>query len=150
MAEEVGNVVDLNGEYRFKADSKGRVSLPAKFRKVLSNDLVVTKSLDDQCIYAFEVPAFNGWVAQLFEDRFGGYSASNREHSRLRTALKARAFDVQVDSAGRIMIPADQRATAGIDKDVVIVGNTGYFEIWDAQRYDAMNSEIDLGVLFSS
>ncbi|NPD31456.1 division/cell wall cluster transcriptional repressor MraZ [Eggerthellaceae bacterium zg-1084] len=149
MTEEVSTVVDLNGEYRFKVDSKGRMSLPAKFRKALSNDLVVTLSPDSECVYVFETPSFNRWVTQLFEDRFGGYSASNREHSRLRTALKARAFDVQVDGAGRIMLPADQRDAVSIDKEVVIVGNTGYFEVWDAARYDAMASEVDLSLLFS-
>ena len=35
-----------------------------------------------------------------------------------------------------------------IDTDVVIVGNTGYFEIWDAKRYDAVDDETDLGLLF--
>ena len=80
---------------------------------------------------------------------FGGYVASNKQHSRLRTVLKSRAFDVQVDAAGRIALPADQRAEVGVDKDVVIVGNTGYFEVWDAARYDEMSAEIDLGLLFS-
>ncbi len=147
--DEALNTVDLNGEYRFKIDAKGRMSLPAKFRKALSSELVVTRSLDDECIYVFETPSFNAWVSQLFEDKFGGYVASNKQHSRLRTVLKSRAFDVQVDAAGRIALPADQRAEVGVDKDVVIVGNTGYFEVWDAARYDEMSAEIDLGLLFS-
>ena len=37
---------------------------------------------------------------------------------------------------------------AGIGKDVVVVGNTGYFEVWDAKRYDEQDDEVDLGLLF--
>ena len=40
------------------------------------------------------------------------------------------------------------RQAVGIDKEVVVVGNTGYFEIWDAKRYDAVDDETDLGLLF--
>ena len=44
MAEEGNKVVDLNSAYRHKVDAKGRMSLPASFRKVLSTDLVVTSN----------------------------------------------------------------------------------------------------------
>ena len=43
--------VDLNGEFHFKVDAKGRVALPAKFRKVLTKDLVVTLELGNECVY---------------------------------------------------------------------------------------------------
>ena len=149
MMEEGKQTVNLNGEFRFKIDAKGRMSLPAKFRKVLSNELVVTRSIDDECLYVFDEGEFNRWVDQLFEDRFGGYVSTNKTHQGLRRKLKSRASDVQVDAAGRVMLLSDQRSAVGIDKDVVIVGNTGYFEVWDAQRYDEMDQEIDLGLLFS-
>ena len=143
--EEGKHTVALNGEFRFKIDAKGRMSLPAKFRKLLSDELVVTRSLQDECIYVFDDGQFEQWVNQLFVDSFGGYRSNNAKHVGLRRKLKSRARDVQVDSAGRVMIAADQREAVGIDKDVVIVGNTGYFEVWDAKRYDDMDAEIDLG-----
>ena len=148
MAEDVNKVVDLNGLYRHKVDAKGRMSLPASFRKVLSTDLVVTRHPDDDCLYVFEPQAFNDWVAGVFEDAFGKFDSSNDLHVRLRRKLKSRAVDVSIDAAGRIMLSADQRAAAGIGKDVVVVGNTGYFEVWDAKRYDEQDDEVDLGLLF--
>ena len=146
---EAKATVDLNGEFRFKTDAKGRMSLPAKFRKALSSELVVTLDPQNECIRVFETEAFNAWVVDLFEDRFGGFNSSDPMHIKLRRKLKARAFDVQVDSAGRIMLPAEQRQEVGIDRDVVIVGNTGYFEVWDAQRYEAVNAETDLSEFLS-
>lgn len=139
---------DLNGRYRFKVDDKGRVSLPAKFRKVVSKDLVVTESPLNGSLWVFESEGFNKWIDQVFIDRFGRYDASSTQHMSLRTTLKSRAEDVQMDASGRIMLPAEMRGAADISKDVVIVGNTGYFEVWDAKRYDQMNQEADLSLLF--
>lgn len=141
--------VDLNGQHSFKVDAKGRVALPATFRKVLSKDLVVTREPKDECVYVFEKPDFNDWVDKLFEDRFGGYKESDPQHVKLRRKLKTRAYDVEVDASGRIMLSQDVRAAAGIDKDVVVAGNTGRVEIWDAKRFEQMDEEIDLGLLFS-
>lgn len=142
--------VDLNGEFHFKVDAKGRVALPAKFRKVLSKDLVVTPELRDKCVYVFETPDFNSWVDQLFVSRFGSYNPADEMHTMLRIKLKSRANDVEVDTSGRIMLSADVRAAAGIDKEVVIVGNTGRFEIWDAKRYEQAFQQVDLGLFYDS
>lgn len=141
--------VDLFGEFRFKVDAKGRLALPAKFRKVLSKDLVVSRELTDECLYVFEPDGFNDWVTQLFEDKFGGYNATNRQHVKLRTKLKSNADNVEVDSAGRIVLNAKMREACGIDKEVVLVGNTGHFEIWDAKAYDEAFEDIDLGIFYS-
>ena len=148
MAEDTEKVVDLNSAYRHKVDAKGRMSLPSSFRKVLSTDLVVTRNPKDECLYVFEPQAFNDWVAGVFEDKFEKYDRTNDLHVRLRRKLKARAADVSVDASGRIMISAEQREAVGIEKDVVVVGNTGYFEIWDAKRYDRVDEDTDLGLLF--
>ncbi len=141
-------IVDLNGEYRFKVDEKGRVSLPSKFRKMLSKDLVVTRNPQDECLWVFETAGFNHWIEKLFDDRFDGYDSSDKQHIALRRKLKSRSEDISVDGSGRITLPADKRAKVGIDKDVVIIGNTGYFEVWDAKRYDEMDEEVDLDLLF--
>jgi MraZ protein len=141
--------VDLNGEFHFKVDGKGRMALPAKFRKVLSKDLVVTPEITNECIYVFETPDFNQWVEKLFVDRFGEYKESDREHVKLRRMLKARARDVEVDASGRIMLSPEVRQMVGIDKEVVVVGNTGRFEIWSAEAYQAMSDTVDLGLFYA-
>lgn len=149
MAESADKMVDLNGSFRHKVDAKGRMSLPASFRKVLPTDLVVTIDPFSECLRVYVTDAFNDWVNQVFEDKFGKFDSTDRQHVRLRGKLKARAADVSIDSAGRIMLPVDQRASVDIDKDVVVAGNTGYFEIWDAKRYDEPDEDADLSLLFS-
>ena len=148
--EEVRKTVDLNGSYRFKTDAKGRVSLPAKFRKVLSEDLVVARSLTEDHLLVFDgQDSFNAWVDGIFADKFGGYNSTDRAQLMMRSYLKGQAFDVQVDSAGRILLPAELREKTGIARDVVIVGNTGYFEVWSEERRSAAMSEIDISSLLS-
>ena len=148
--DEARTTVDLNGSFRFKIDAKGRVSLPAKFRKVLSEDLVVARSLSGDYLQVFDgQESFNAWVDGIFTDKFGGYNSTSREHLLMRSALKGQAFDVQVDSAGRILLPADLRQKVDIDKEVVIVGNTGYFEVWSAERRSAVIDSFDFSALLS-
>lgn len=141
--------VDLNGEFHFKVDAKGRVALPAKFRKVLSKDLVVTTDPAGECVYVFQTPDFNQWVEQLFIDKFDGYDESNLQHVKLRRKLKASARDVEVDAQGRIMLAPEIRDRAAIDREVAVIGNTGRFEIWDAKRYEQMDADIDLSLFYS-
>lgn len=148
--EEARTPVDLNGSYRFKTDAKGRVSLPAKFRKVLSEDLVVTSALTGDYLMVFDgQDSFNAWVDGIFVDKFGGYNSTNREQLYLRSALKGNAFDVQADSAGRILLPAELREKASIGREVSIVGNTGYFEVWSEDRRSELVEDIDLSSLLS-
>lgn len=146
--EEATPAVDFNGEFRFKADTKGRISLPAKFRKVLPTELVVTPDPDKQFLMVFTTPSFNAWVKRLLHDKLGDFNSSDRKHLGFRRALRSRARDVQIDSAGRVMLSAEQRRDVGIEKEVVIVGNEGYFEVWDAKRYDEAVDEFDLSQLY--
>ena len=147
---EEGKPAELNGSYRFKLDAKGRVSLPAKFRKVLSEDLVVTVALSGEYLMVFDgQDSFSDWVKSILESKFGTFDPTNREQLMWRSALKGNAFDVQADTAGRILLPADLREKAGVGKEAVIVGSSGYFEIWDACKRDEMVEKIDFSSLLS-
>ena len=147
--DEARKTVDLNGSYSFKTDAKGRVSLPAKFRKALSDDLVITSALSRDYLMVFDgQDSFNAWVDGIFEGRFeGGYNPSKLEHQMLRSQLKGNAFDVAPDSAGRILLPANLREQAGIDREVVILGNTGFFEVWSEERRQKMLEQFDVSSL---
>lgn len=140
--------VNLNGAYRFKVDAKGRVSLPAKFRKVLSPNLVIAQELKGKCLYVFENADYEAWINELFDKRFGGFDETDEQHLGLMLLLKSMAKDVEVDKSGRIMLPAEAREVADIDKDVVIVGSKGRFEIWGAKRYDDSIAKVDLSIFY--
>ncbi len=93
---------ELLGEYRHKLDAKGRLSLPADFRKALSTNLKVTPDPKNQCLYVFETEAFNAWVNSLFESD-GGWSSSKSKMVAQRKVLNSRAKKCEVDNSGRIL-----------------------------------------------
>lgn len=139
----------LRGEYRHKLDAKGRLSLPAPFRKALTKNLVVTISPDEDCLMVFEDEGFESWVDSLFERDGEGYKANNPEHAAQRKKLNSRAKDVELDNSGRLGIPIDLREAGSLEKEVVLIGDADHFEVWDAKRWDAYSDAVDLKTLFS-
>lgn len=136
-------MTSLVGEFHHKLDAKGRVSLPSGFRKVLSENLKVTLSPEKECLYVFEPEAFSEWVNLFFKED-GGYNPRSRRHVNTRRVLNSRARDIEVDAAGRINISADLRTDAGLEKEVVINGDTDHLEIWDAKRWSEFIEANDL------
>lgn len=131
-----------------KLDAKGRLSLPADFRKVLSQDLRVTPDPKNQCLYVFETEAFSAWVDSLFEQH-GGYSTSNSKMVAQRKVLNSRVQKCEVDNSGRIHLTQALRDIAALDKSVVIVGDEDHFEIWDEDRWNSFLEETELSSLMS-
>ncbi len=137
----------FSGEFTHKVDAKGRVSLPAEFRKTLGSNLKVTLDPTEKCIYVYEEDAFAAWIDSLFEAK-GGYKPTDSRMIAQRRLLNARARSCEVDNSGRILLPLAQREKAGIEKEAIIVGNSDHFEIWEKGRWDEFCSEVDLASLF--
>lgn len=127
----------LYGEFRHTLDDKGRVSLPAKFRGELGDHVVVTKGLE-HCIFVHTKRAFEDLVAQLNALPLGRKDA--REFSRI---LLASSNDADVDSHGRILLPANLRQYAGLERDTVWIGVSTRAEIWDPAAYEAFTKRAE-------
>jgi MraZ protein len=114
-------------------DAKGRVSLPAKYRRGLPDDLVIVRSPDRQfpSLRVYTNDQFVDWVNLLF-DGMGGFQANSRRHNALKRRLYGGKQEVSVDQAGRIHIPLSMRQYASLEKSVVMVGVDDHVEIWDA------------------
>lgn len=136
----------FHGEYQHTVDAKGRVSLPAKFRKALPEEVVVVPGVCGAlCVFSNE--AFDVWVESFFpkkEDGTSGYDSRSKRDVMLRKKLNASAENTSVDSAGRITLSARKREGAGIDKDVWIIGDGDHIEIWDAASYEEAMEGISL------
>jgi MraZ protein len=113
----------LKGKSTGTVDTKGRVSLPAKYRKLLPEELVLAKSpnTDIPSLVIYPEEAFIEWIDSVMESK-GGYKANNQSLDDINEEYYENSEDVKVDSIGRISIPPDLRKYAGIEKDVVISG----------------------------
>lgn len=121
------------GEYEHSLDEKGRFSVPAKFRDYLKKisaegaTLVVTKG-KDKCVEAY---AQEDW-AKLFDKFTQDLKLDDREENRAYVDSRFRNADyVNVDSAGRILLPQNLKSYAQIKDRVIIMGAGEKFKIWD-------------------
>jgi MraZ protein len=117
------------GTHAPRLDEKGRLVLPAKFREGLSAGVVLTKG-QDRSIVVWPAAEFAAYAERLNE--------ASRSDARVRAYLRvlfSGAFDEIPDRQGRVTMPAALREYAGLDRDVMVVGNGTTVEIWDAAAW---------------
>ena len=118
------------GEYNHSIDAKGRLIIPSKFREQLGNEFVVTKDLDG-CLYVYS----NEEWARI-EESLREKPLTSKDARKFLRFSSAGAASCEVDKQGRILLPANLREYAGIDKEVVSVGVFSRVEIWSKERYN--------------
>lgn len=118
------------GEYKHSVDAKGRMALPAKFRKELKAGAVVTKGLDN-CLVVYPKAEWEILAKKLAALPIS--QANTRAFSRL---MLAGAMDAPLDSQGRIMLPEYLRKYATLQKKVIIAGLYNRLEIWEEKAWE--------------
>lgn len=125
------------GEYQHSLDEKKRVSLPKSFRSELGRKVVMTRGLDN-CLFIYPKSAWAGVAQRLSELSFA--QADTRGFSRF---ILSGAAEVEVDGAGRILIPDHQKEFANLKKTVVFAGVSDRVEVWDASRWQEYKKKIE-------
>jgi MraZ protein len=122
----------FRGRYEHTIDAKGRISIPSKFREVLSKKyddrLVITNF--DHCLVAFP---YEEW--SLLEQKVGTFSLMKKETSAFFRFFYSSAMDCDIDKQGRLLVPQTLRDYAGLQKDVVLVGEGKRIEIFAKERW---------------
>ncbi|HCX63670.1 MAG TPA: cell division/cell wall cluster transcriptional repressor MraZ [Eubacteriaceae bacterium] len=126
------------GEYQHNIDTKGRLIIPSKFRDNLGETFIVTKGLD-QCLFVFPM---DEW--KQFEEKLRGLPISSKDARAFSRFFFAGAAECELDKQGRIMIPANLRQYAAIQKETFIIGVSGRLEIWNKDNWSNYNDEDDL------
>lgn len=116
------------GRYYHKLEDKGRVSLPKKFREI-EQDWIITRGLDGG-LFIFKKSDFIEKIEEISQRTFT--KKKNRDFVRL---MVNEAQEVSVDNNGRVSLPDYLIKSAGLDKNLVIVGSYSYLEIWDLDKY---------------
>jgi MraZ protein len=126
------------GTYEHNLDSKGRVSLPVRFRELLSAQgdqrLVVTTNVDAgwRCLVAYPQQE---WM--VFQEKIAGLPQFEDAVIRLKRLHIAGACEVAPDKQGRILIPPLLRDYAGLaGGGVVFAGVGSSIEIWDRRLWE--------------
>ncbi|HVJ88410.1 MAG TPA: division/cell wall cluster transcriptional repressor MraZ [Labilithrix sp.] len=123
----------FRGRYEHTIDAKGRTSLPARYRDVLSSigerRVILTSALDP-CLVAYTTPEWNA-----FEERLAKLPQFDRSVQKLKRIYVSGAVECEVDDSGRILVPPTLREHAGLKKDVLWAGSGKYAELWDAAQW---------------
>lgn len=118
----------LIGEYCHNLDTKGRVSIPSKFRDDLGGTFVLSKGLDN-CLYVYSVREWEKFESELLALR-------GPDALKVRRFFSSGAQECEIDVQGRVVLPPMFRAYADLKKEVVIIGLSNRAEIWDKDRWN--------------
>lgn len=125
------------GEYQHTIDHKGRMAIPAKFRKGLAKGAVVTRGIDN-CLFLYPMSEWEDLAEKL--KKLPINQANARAFVRL---MFAGATDVQINSQGRILIPEYLRKYAGLNKKAIIAGLYNRIEIWAQEKWQIYKSNTE-------
>ena len=118
-------------------DGKGRIAMPSRHRELLTvmgvNQLTITKH-PEGALMIFPRPAW-----ELFRDRV---AALPMEASGWKRVFLGNAMDVEIDASSRVLIAPELRASAGLVRDVLLLGMGSHFELWDAQMHSEHEARV--------
>ena len=142
-------VVLFRGIYPLNMDSKGRIAIPTKLRPELhercDGKLMVTAD-PDRCLMLYTFP---DW--EKVEKQFDSRPTLNQSVRNLKRLIIGHAMECDMDGQGRISFSEALRQFASLDKQVVLVGQTSKFEIWNEaawnERCAALCNDISLNAL---
>ena len=125
----------LIGTYECKVDAKGRLMLPAAIKKqllpALQNGFVLKRAVFQPCLELYPMSEWEVLMQKV--NKLNRFKKKNNDFIRRFTAgLKM----VEVDAAGRLLIPKDLIAFSGITKEIVVSSAINIIEIWDKDKYE--------------
>ena len=136
----------FRGEFNQKVDSKGRMSIPADFRRVLEAGdprhpdapnarlvLLYGPHLKN-CLHVYTIEA----MAEIEAD-IQKLPRGSMERRRASQMILGKSWETEVDKDGRIVLPKDRRAQVALPEqggEVVMIAMGDYFELWNAETYE--------------
>ena len=127
----------LIGEYQHTLDPKRRLAIPAKLRKELGGQAILTRGLNN-CLFVYPIQQWHKLTEKLSQLPMG--QADTRSFLRL---LFSGAVEVEFDQLGRILIPDYLKIYAGLSQRAAIVGVHDRLEIWDEARWSNYKTEVE-------
>jgi MraZ protein len=123
----------FKGTYRHRIDPKGRLPVPATFRRALAatSEARLVATVFDQCLAVYPLAEWRRLESQLRQ-----LPAFSREVKALTRLLASRAADCELDVQGRILLPLALRQAADLAGEVVVIGVVDRFELWAPARWD--------------
>lgn len=120
------------GEYEATIDSKGRFLLPGGLKKQLpegDNRFVISRGFE-KCLVLYPMQSWKPLMEQIME--LNDFDPKVRDFKR---KFLGGATEVELDSAGRLLMPPSLKEHASLSKDIILAANGNKIEIWDSGKY---------------
>lgn len=134
----------FTGKHKCKMDAKGRLALPSKIKSKLpetyDNQFILSFGLDP-CLVLYPMDEF-----KKVYSRISTMNEFDEENRKLQRIFLSRINEVELDSAGRLLIPKHMSEFANLEKEIMVLGLINRIEIWDTSKYEKYdisdNSEV--------
>ncbi len=126
------SIPNLLGEYEATIDSKGRFLVPGGLKKQIpegENRMVISRGFE-KCLTVYPLSSWQPIVERI--RKLNDFDPKVREFKRL---FLGGATEVEMDSAGRLLLPPQLKEFAGLSKDIVLAADLDKINIWDANKY---------------
>jgi MraZ protein len=126
------------GEFQHSIDEKGRIAVPAKFRRQISGGAIITRGLDN-CLFIFTKKDWENFAGKLM----AASPLSQKDPRAYSRFFMSGASDVDLDVQGRILVPDYLRKVAGLKKSAKVIGVYNRIEIWDEATWHEYKTKIE-------
>ncbi len=123
------------GTYYYSLDAKGRTLIPPRFKEILSSNytskLVFVNEAFDRCLCAYPVDEWNKHLEEVKR-----WPETLKEVRYYKLKVVGSAVECEIDKPGRVLIPSALRVNAGLNNEVVMVGQGHAIQLWDRKEYE--------------
>lgn len=131
------------GSHAINMDAKGRLAIPAKVREELAHAcggrIVLTANADEErCLLVYPEPQWEALRPQI-----EALPNMNKAARRLQRLMLGHATPLELDSAGRILVPPTLRSYAHFEKKLWLIGQGKKMELWSEELWLAWLDQAD-------
>ena len=122
----------FHGEYEATVDAKGRFLLPGALKKQLpegESRFILGRGFE-KCLTLYPLKSW-----EIITSKIAQLNEFDPKVRQFRRQFLGGATEVELDSAGRMLLPGFLKEFAGLGKDIVLAAALDRFEIWDATKY---------------
>ena len=128
------------GSHAINMDAKGRIAIPTRVREELvaacSGRIVMTAHTEERCLLLYPEPQW-----QQLKPQIEALPNMNKAARRLQRLLLGYATELELDSAGRVLLPPTLRDYARFEKKLMLIGQGKKLELWSEELWFAWLDE---------
>jgi MraZ protein len=127
----------FHGTFEHSLDAKNRLTVPAKLRAAFSDGAFLVREAD-RCISMYPSATYSA----LTDAALSALNPLSAQAKQLKRYFHSNALAVELDAAGRVMVPGRLLQHAGIGRDVVVTGAGDCLELWDRSTWEAYDQDL--------